>query len=269
MKRFFGLGMVWMGLVSLACAQAPQPWAKAKLAASPRHQEWVTVEHDGRKVQCFVVYPEVQGKAPAVLLIHEIFGLSDWAQEQTDELAAEGYIAIMPDLLSGAADNHGGTEDLEKEGRSVTKAVSSLPPEQVIADLDAAAAWVTKQTSCTGALSVAGFCWGGGKSFAYATHNRDLKAAYVFYGSAPAPAEMQKIQCPVYGFYAGNDGRISTSVPGTREAMKAAGKTYDAVIYDGAGHGFMRGGEDPGGKAGDKPARAAAWKRWLELLKKQ
>lgn len=258
--------MVWVLLAPLAFAQA---WAKDKLAASTRHQEWVTVEHDGRKVQCFVVYPEVKDKAPAILVIHEIFGLSDWAEELTDELAAMGYVAIVPDLLSGQGGHHGGTAELEKDGVSaVTRAVSGLPPEQVTADLDAAANWVVRQPACNGTLSVCGFCWGGGKSFAYATHRKDLKAAYVFYGTPPSPAGMERIHCPVYGFYAGNDARISTTVPGTREAMKASGKAYDAVIYDGAGHGFMRGGEDPGGRPGDKSARETAWKRWSELLKK-
>jgi len=267
MKRVLGIVLASLCLSPLAFAQMPQEWAKAKLAKSPRHQEWVTVKHDGRSISCLVVYPESKEKAPAVLLIHEIYGQSDWVQDEADEVAAAGFIAIEPDLLSGMGPKGGGTTEIGAAGiTAVTKAVSALPPDQVMADLDATADYIIKDPAASGTLYVAGFCWGGGKSFAYATHRKSLKAAFVFYGAGPK-TDLDKIACPVYGFYAGTDGRIGLTLPDTKKAMDAAGKTYEQVVYDGAGHGFMRLGADPDGTAPNKKAQAAAWKRWMELMK--
>lgn len=244
---------------------ATQDWAKARLAASPRHYEYVSLKHGDRTVQAFVVYPEVKSKAPVVLLIHEIFGLTDWAKEMADELAAEGYIVVAPDLLSGYGPNHGGSSDFPNTDAAV-KAVSGLDPNAVNADLDAAADYAEKLPAGNGKIATAGFCWGGGKSFAYATHRKDLSAAFVFYG--PAPAELNSVYAPVYGFYGGNDARISATVPATSAAMRSAGKKYEPVIYDGAGHGFMRAGEDPANTVpGNKTAREQAFARLLSFLK--
>ena len=115
-------------------------------------------------------------------------------------------------------------------------------------------------------MSLSGFCWGGGKSFAFATHRTDLSASFVFYG--PGPADVSAINAPVYGFYAENDARVGATVPGTIAAMKAAGKTYEPVTYDGAGHGFMRAGEDPNNTVpGNKTAREQGFARLVKLLK--
>jgi len=240
-------------LAFTAFSLSAQDWAKAALEKSPRHREYVPLKHGDRTVQAFVVYPEVSNKAPVVVLIHEIFGLSDWAKLMADELAAKGYIVIAPDLLSGAGPNGGGTDSLGGQD-AVTKAVSGLNPDQVLADLDAAADYGKKLPSANGRLYVTGFCWGGGKSFAYATHRHDLSAAFVFYGPPPPTDAMKNITAPVYGFYAGNDARISATVPATTEAMKAASKTYDPVVYDGAGHGFMRAGQAPDASEANKKA---------------
>ncbi len=257
------------GLIFAACGLGQgQDWAKARLEKSPRHLEWVKVKHGNREVNCFIAYPEVKDKASAVLVIHEIFGLTDWAREVADQLAEAGYIAIVPDLLSGSAPGGGGTAELGG-GDAVRKAISSLPPEQITADLDAVAQYVTKLAACNGHLTVGGFCWGGGQAFRYATNNRDLKAAFVFYGTGPEnPADIGRINCPVYGFYGGNDARVSTTVPATEKLMKSAGKTYEPVIYEGAGHGFMRAGEAPDAGAANKKARDEAWQRWKDSLKK-
>ena len=257
-----------MSLVALLIALSPaahaQDWAKARLDASPRHHEYVTLKHDGRSVQAFVVYPEVKEKAPVVVLIHEIFGLSDWAKEMADELAAEGFIVIAPDLLSGFGPNGGGSSEFPSQDATI-KAVSGLDPAGVLADLDAAADWAKHVPAGNGKIAVTGFCWGGGKSFAFAAHRRDLSAAFVFYG--PGPSDVSTITAPVYGFYGGNDARIGATVPGTIDAMKAAGKFYEPVTYDGAGHGFMRAGEDPNNtNPANKTAREQAFARLVKLL---
>jgi carboxymethylenebutenolidase len=265
MKKFIP---ILAALILTTLGLHAQDWAKAKLNKSPRHPEWVKIKHGTREVNCFVVYPEVKDKATAIVLIHEIFGLTDWAREMADELAAEGYIVIAPDLLSGSATNGGGTEELIKSGGTVGKAIQALPPDQITADLNAAADYVTKLPSCNGKVVVGGFCWGGGQSFRFATNNKELKAAFVFYGTPPGESDMARINCPVYGFYAGNDARVTATVPKATEQMAAAKKTYEPVTYDGAGHGFMRAGEDPKGSAENKKARDEAWQRWKDLLNK-
>jgi carboxymethylenebutenolidase len=243
----------------LPLAVAPihaQDWAKARLDASPRHHEYINLKHGDRTVSAFVVYPEVKTKAPVIILIHEIFGLSDWAKEMADELAGQGFIVVAPDLLTGFGPNNGGSDSFPSMD-ATTKAVSGLDPAVVTADLDAAADYARKIPAANGKIAVAGFCWGGGKSFAFATHRKDLSAAFVFYG--PGPSDVTTITAPVYGFYAGNDARIGATIPATTEAMKAAGKKYEPVTYEGAGHGFMRAGEDPTQPTGNTtPAMAAA-----------
>ena len=252
---------------SVSAQEWSQPWARERIAKSPRHSEWVTVKHDGRNVETLIVYPESKEKRPVVLVIHEIFGLSDWAQELADEVAAAGYIAIAPDLLTGMGPNGGRTNSFTAGG--VTEAVSKLNPDQVTADLNAAADYGKKLPSSNGKLFVAGFCWGGGQSFRFATNRGDVSAAFVFYGPPPAKDAMSRIKAPVYGFYAGNDARIDATIPDTVAAMKAAGKTYDPVTYDGAGHGFMRAGETPDDpNPANKKAREEAWARWKSLLAK-
>jgi len=245
-----------------------QDWAKQKLEKSSRHREWVKVKHDGRDVDAYIVYPEVSRKAPVVLVIHEIFGLSDWAQLAADEFAEAGYIAIAPDLLSGKGPNGGGTKSMDSN--MVGQAIRDLPPDQITADLNAAADYALKQPAASGNLYVAGFCYGGGQSFRYATNRPDLKAAFVFYGTPPADG-LDRIKAPVYGFYGGNDARVTATVEPTKEKMKAAGKKYDPVIYEGAGHGFMRGGEDPTTTAPSHPAdikaREEAWKVLKSVIK--
>ena len=251
--------------LSLAVALNAQDWAKARLEASPRHREYVPLKHGDRTVQALVVYPEVKGKAPVVILIHEIFGLSDWAKEMADELAGQGFIVIAPDLLSGFGPNGGGSSEFAGQDAAV-KAVSGLDPNGVLADLDAAADYGKKLPAANGKIAVVGFCWGGSKSFAFATHRKDLSAAFVFYGTGPT--DVSSVVAPVYGFYAGNDARVGATVPATTAAMKAAGKTFDPVTYDGAGHGFMRAGEDPANTVpGNKTAREEGFARLVKLLK--
>ena len=297
MKKPLVTAALFLLIPSLACAQetpaahtdhqmpasAPssvsQDWAKKKVDASPRHHEWVNLKNGTRTVSAFVVYPEVKAKAPAVVVIHEIFGMSDWVQMLADEVAEAGNIAIAPDLLSGMGPNGGGTTSFA-DGTAVGKAIRDLPPDQITGDLNAAADYVAKLPAANGKVAVAGFCWGGTQSFRFATNRPSLSAAYVFYGTGPETADaIAKIKAPVYGFYAGNDARVGATVPKTIEMMKAAGKTFEPVTYEGAGHGFMRAGEMPpppadadqkvrDAYAGNKKARDDAWTRWKALLKK-
>ena len=254
--------------ILLALHASGQDWAKERLEKSPRHLEWVKVKAGAREVNCFVAYPEVKEKATAVVVIHEIFGLSDWVRGVADQLAEAGYVAIAPDLLSGSAPGGGGTAELGS-GDAVRKAISALPPDQITADLNAVSAYVAKLPACNGKVAVAGFCWGGTQSFRFATNNRDIKAALVFYGSGPeSEAELKRIASPVHGFYGENDARVNATVAKSTELMKQAGKTFEPVTYTGAGHGFMRAGEAPDASPANKKGREDAWKRLKDLLSK-
>jgi carboxymethylenebutenolidase len=255
-------------LIALSCilvwqtisAEEIKDFGKDRLNSSPRHADWVDIKAGERTIKAFVVYPERKDKAPVVLVVSEIFGLTDWVRSLCDELAENGVIAIAPDL-------HGGQkfEDLD----AARKATSALPKEQVKADLDGASDYaLTKIPSCNGTLAVCGFCWGGGVTFKYATMNPKLKAAYSFYGVAiDTPEDAAKVVCPVYGFYAENDERVNATIPKAEELMKAAGKKYEPMIYKGATHGFMREAEMPSATDANKRARDDAWVRWKKLLK--
>jgi carboxymethylenebutenolidase len=268
MKRVARMILVVMGMLAgaemVAAQEWSQPWARERIAKSPRHSEWTTLKHDGRSVETLIVYPESKEKRPVVLVIHEIFGLSDWAQELADEVAAAGYIAVAPDLLSGMGANGGRTNTFP--AGAVMEAIGKLNPDQVTADLNAAADYGLKLPAANGKLYVAGFCWGGGQTFRFATNRGDLAAAFVFYGPPPEKEAMARIKAPVYGFYAGNDARIDATIPDAIAGMKAAGKKYEPVTYDGAGHGFMRAGEAPDANEANKKARDEAWKKWKGLM---
>jgi carboxymethylenebutenolidase len=265
MKNFTSMLLASSFILSNASAQ---DWAKARLEKSPRHIEWVKIKQGTRELNCSIAYPEVKDKATAVLVIHEIFGLTDWVRSVTDQLAEAGYIAIAPDLLSGTAPGGGGTAELGGND-AVRKAISSLPPDQITADLKAVAEYLSKLPACNGKIAVAGFCWGGSQTFRFATNEKALKAACVFYGTGPTDEQdIGRIESPVYGFYGGNDARVTSTVSKSSELMKKAGKSYEPLTYEGAGHGFMRGGEAPGASEADKRAHDQAWQRWKELLKK-
>lgn len=266
MKRLLMIATVLL-LASLSASA--QDWAKQRLEKSSRHQEWVQVKNGSRSVNSFVVYPEVKNKATAVVVIHEIFGMTDWVRSLTDQLAEAGYIAIAPDLLSGMGPKGGGSSEFTERG-AAGQAIQKLPPDQITADLNAAADYVAKLPACNGKVAVGGFCWGGSQTFRFATNRPKLAAAFVFYGSGPDNKEaIAQIKCPVYGFYGGNDARVNATIPKSQELMKEAGKTYEPVTYEGAGHGFMRAGEDPANtNEANKKGREEAWTRWKGVLKK-
>src|SRR5213595_3969090 len=191
------------GACSISTVSA-QDWAKARLERCSRHGEWVEFKSGERTIKAFVVYPERKDKAPVVLVIHEIFGLTDWVRGVCDQLAENGVIAIAPDLLSGQT---------YPDPDSARKAISNLPKEQIQADLDATAAYALKIPAANGTLATCGFCWGGGSTFSYANMNPKLKASYSFYGvAADEASKVANISGPVYGFYAENDERVDATI---------------------------------------------------------
>jgi carboxymethylenebutenolidase len=227
----------WSGVAAiLAFAVCLLLWREAR-----HHRTSVTITHNGRTIQALVDLPRVKNKTLVVILVHEIYGLSDWAKGMADELAYKGFVVVAPDLLSGYGPKGGGYSDFASE-QEVVSAVSSLDPDVVLADLDATVDFGRSIAASNGKIAVVGFSWGGWKSFDFATHRKDLSAVFMFYGTGPA--DVTTINAPVYGFYGGNDVDVTGSVPGTTDAMKAAGKFYDPVMYEGADHGFMRLGDD-------------------------
>jgi carboxymethylenebutenolidase len=239
-----------------------------RLQRSPRHHEWVDIKSAGeRKLRTWVVYPQVDHPATVVILIHENRGLNDWARAMADQVAEASYIAIAPDMLSGAGPGGGGTAEFGSEVKAID-GIRKLSNKQVTADLDAAFKYAKSLKAGNKVVAVAGFCWGGGKTFAYATHNPEIAAAFVFYGVAPDDEDdYKKIKAPVYGFYGGSDFRITGEVPDVEKRMKKLGKKFEPVVYKGAQHAFMRQGETTDNRTDpNRKARDEAWARWKKLL---
>lgn len=241
--------------------------AKAALEKSPRHGEWVDVKlpSGGAPIRTWVVYPERKDKAGVVILIHEIYGLSDWMRGVADQLAKEGFIAVAPDLVSGMGPNGGGTESAASRD-DVVKLVRGLTPEIATARLDAVRQWAVKLPSANGKSATVGFCWGGGRSFAYATQP-NLAAAVVYYGTAPEGPELAKVKAPVLGLYGGDDARVTATIAPAQAELKKLGKTYEPHVFEGAGHGFLRAQEDRDGA--NLKATQAAWPRTVAFLRER
>ncbi len=269
--------MLQMTLASAAvvCVCAAAAWALPAagegageaLVKSPRHGEWVDVEmRKGQTaIRTWVVYPERADPAPVVVVIHEIFGLTDWVRGVADALAAEGFVAVAPDLLSGKGPGGGGTQAFE--GDAVRAAVRDLSDEEVAARLDAVRAYAIDLPSTSVRSAVIGFCWGGSVAFKYAAHLPGLKASVVYYGSGPADADaVRTVTCPVLGHYGGDDARVTATVPATQEAMKAAERSFEAIVHDGAGHGFLR--QQDGRDGANAKAAAASWSRTVTFLRR-
>lgn len=237
-----------------------------RLNGSPRHQEWVEVKNGDKIIYTWVVYPETSDPKPVVILIHENRGLNDWARGMADQVAEAGYIAVAPDLLSGFSAEATRTSDFANEDEA-RNALSQLKPENIQSDLQAVADWAKTIPASNGKLVSAGFCWGGGQSFQFASNSDDLAAAMVFYGTGPTDrASYERISSPVFGFYGGADERVNATIEQSKQLMTATNKTYEYEIYDGAGHAFMRSGEDPNGEAANIAARNAAFERMKRIL---
>ena len=239
--------------------------AKSALETSPRHGEWVDVKRaSGAAIRAYVVYPERKDKAPVVIVIHEIFGLSDWVRGVADQLAKEGFIAVAPDLISGMAPGGGGSEAIASRD-DVVKLIRGLAPEEADARLDAVREYALRLPAAKAKSATIGFCWGGGRSFAYAASRPTLSAGVVYYGSAPEGDALAALKVPVLGLYGGDDARISSTVDATAAAIAKAGGRYEHEVFDGAGHGFLR---DQAGRDGaNAAATLKAWPRTLAFLK--
>lgn len=264
------IGLCTAGLLLAAEIPPGEPDAKDRLNTSPRHGEWVDIPaaEGAAPLRSYIVYPERREPAPLVIVIHEIYGLTDWIRAVADQLAADGFIAIAPDLLSGMGPDGGGTESVTSRD-DVTRLVRELTADQVMVGLDAVRAYGLALPAANTGSAVVGFCWGGTMSFRYATHQPELKAAVVYYGTAPGlPGEemLAHTHCSVLGLYGEDDARVTSTVAPTEGLMKKLGKKYEVHIYNGAGHGFLRGQSQRDGA--NLHAAQQAWRATLEFLRK-
>jgi carboxymethylenebutenolidase len=236
----------------------------ARLGSSPRHGEWASVDAGGGdKVDLWVVYPERSDKAPVVIVIHEIFGLTDWVRAVADQFAAEGFIAVAPDFLSGKAPDGKGSRSVTSD--AARGLIASLQPAEITRRLDAAAKYATSLPAATSEFGVVGYCWGGGISFGYATQQPDLDAAVVYYGTSPATDTLGRVRAPVLGLYGGSDARVNATVPAAQAELKRLGKRFEVEIYEGAGHAFLR--QQAGQNGANQAATDKAWPRTVAFLR--
>ncbi len=229
--------------------------ASTQLTASPRHGEWVMVSTGpADSVRAWVVYPERTTKAPVVIVVHEVYGLSPWIRSVADQLAAEGFLAIAPDLLT--TKNIPGAP-LDPEPQAAIAAVRALNADDVHRQISAVAQYAMALPAAAPRYGIVGFCWGGGVSFEHAVRAPSLGASAVYYGVSPAPARLASVRAPVLGLYGADDARVNQTVPPADSAMKAMGKTYRPILYEGAGHGFLR--QQDGREGKNLAAARAAW----------
>ena len=236
--------------------------ARAQLNKSPRHGEWADIKDGSDTISAWVVYPERAEKAPVVVVIHTIAGLTDWIRAVADQLASEGFVAVAPDLLSGKGP--GGTNTPAERDAAVTL-TRTLDPAEVMRRLTAAADYGTSLPAATEEFGCVGFCWGGGVCFDMATEHRDIDAAVVYYGRSPSIGSLQRVQAPVLGFYGGDDARVNETIPDAEAELSRLGKSFEKHIYEGAGHGFLE--RQDGQDGANLKASQQAWPRTIEFLK--
>ena len=241
--------------------------AKERLNSSPRHGEWVMIQAaPGDSIRAWVVYPERRDKAPVVVVIHEIYGLTPWIRGVADQLAADGFIAIAPDLMTSKG--LAGTPEDGPPPDQASAVIRTLDPSDVQRHLDATARYGMALPAATPTYGVVGFCWGGTTSFAHALHAPDLDAAVVYYGSTPREGVFSSIQAPVLGLYGGDDNRVNATIPVADSAMRAAAKTYESRVFAGAGHGFLRAQTDTVRGAANVEASREAWPATIAFFRK-
>jgi carboxymethylenebutenolidase len=214
-------------------------------------------------LRAWVVYPERKTKAPVVVVVHEIFGLSTWIRAVADQLAADGFIAIAPDFLTmkklpGAPDSVSIQDGIA--------AIGTLDPAQVQRQIDAAAHYAMALPAAQPRYGVVGFCWGGGVSFEHATHAPSLGASVVYYGTSPKTETLSRVRAPVLGLYGGSDARVDATIPPADSALRSVGKTYFHSIFEGAGHGFLR--QQTGMNGANMAATRQAWPATITWLRR-
>jgi carboxymethylenebutenolidase len=239
--------------------------ATARLAASPRRSEWVEVKAGEDKIRSWVAFPDGAGRAPVVIVIQEIFGLTDWIRSIADQLAADGFVAIAPDLLSGKGPGGGGSESVDRQG--AVALVRTLDLAEVMRRLDAVAKYATGRPEATAKYATVGFCWGGGTSFDYAAHQPNLGAAVVYYGRSTPTESLPAVKAAVLGLYGGNDSRVNATIPPAEAELERLGRSFEKEIYEGAGHGFLR--QQSGQEGANRRATEQAWPRTVSFLRQQ
>lgn len=259
----------FLTLTVISVTSIAQDFALQQLENSPRHHEWVTIESSDRTLHNFVAYPENEVNTPVVIVIHENRGLDNWARSFADQIAEAGFIAVAPDLISNTVDGVEKTSDFESTDEA-RQAIYGLEPDMVTADLDNVLEYAKSIEAGNGKVAVVGFCWGGSQSFRFATHAEDeIDAAIVFYGTGPQEmSEYERIEIPVFAFYGGDDQRVNATIPTSEKMMRESDNTYEYEIYEEAGHGYMRQGDDPEA-ADDNPnviARNQSWERLVNIL---
>lgn len=267
MHRILPILLLFAAACATAPATPPASGTTATLESTPRHHEWVEIASAGRPLHAYVAWPERSDAAPAVLVIHENRGLTDWVRTVADQLASQGYLAIAPDMLSGTGPGGGRTSSYPSED-AAREGISKLDISRVATDMQNAAQYIRTRPGASGTLYVAGFCWGGSRAWEAANQIDGLSGTFVFYGTGPQEAAgVRGIDAPVWGFYGGDDARVNATIDHTAEHMREEGKVFDPVIYPGAGHAFMRLGEQPDAKPANREARDRAWQRWLGAMR--
>ncbi len=244
---------------------AGQSEAHQRLEDSPRRNQLVSFKSKlGDTIQAHLAYPEGSGPAPVVVAIHGRGGWTDWVRAVADQLAAEGYIAIAPDMISGKGPGGGGTDSVDRDGAA--QVVYSLTWEEIVDRVNAAADYALALPTAHGQFAVVGFCWGGTTTFAYAAERTDLSAGLVYYGSSPPAEVLARIQTPILGLYGGNDNRVNVTIEPAAKEMNRLGKVYEYEVFEGAGHGFLSGQERLDGA--NLAASQKGWLRTVEFLRK-
>lgn len=239
--------------------------AAVRLDRSPRHGEWVTIKagpQAGDSLRLWVVYPERSTKAPVVIVVHEIFGVSTWIRSVADRLAADGFIAIAPDFLTGKI---AVTPPDTIPGQIAMAAIRALDVSVVQRQIDAVAAYGMALPAAQPRYGVIGFCWGGSVSFNHAVHSPTLGASVVYYGSSPASASLASVRAPVLGLYGGEDARVNATIPAADSTMRALGKPFTHEAFAGAGHGFLR--QQDGQNGANFAAARRAWPMTVQFLR--
>jgi len=238
--------------------------APSRLTASPRHGEWVMIRTGATdSLRSYVVYPQRSTKAPVVIVVQEIYGLTPWIRSVADQLAADGYIAIAPDFLTMKNLPAGPDSVVQPLAVAATR---SLDMADVQRQIDAVARYGMALPAAQARYGVVGFCWGGAVAFAHVAHSPAVGAAVVYYGSSPNVQALQSVRAPVLGLYGGEDNRVNATIPAADSTLRALRRTYVPTIYPGAGHGFLR--QQSGQAGANMAASQAAWPATIAWFRK-